>query len=254
MIARLARQISFFAPSAVMSAWAVVMLHTIASGHINRLLSPMFRSYVLTAAIVLLVLSLLHLVLYDAPPLTAPGSRWRQMVRWLVLMVPVIAASILSPAALSSTTFSNRALSSTAGVTPMPTWANASSSSVQAVMSADPSQPVPVDVMDLVTLSRTPAKAQDFTGRKVRMVGFLVHPAGGGAPKLLRWMMWCCAADAQPVSVTLSGNTAGDFKETQWIEIVGTAKFPSTLGQATPAVEVDSIKETTEPDEPYLSP
>ena len=28
----IARQLSFFAPAAVMSAWATVMLHTIASG------------------------------------------------------------------------------------------------------------------------------------------------------------------------------------------------------------------------------
>ena len=46
---RISRQIAFFAPAAVMSAWATVMLHTIASGHINRLLSPLFRNYVLVA-------------------------------------------------------------------------------------------------------------------------------------------------------------------------------------------------------------
>ena len=61
----IARQISFFAPAAVMSAWATVMLHTIATGHINRLLSPMFRNYVLIAAIALLVLSALYVLLYQ---------------------------------------------------------------------------------------------------------------------------------------------------------------------------------------------
>ena len=43
----IARQISFFAPAAVMSAWAVVMFHTFATGHLNRLLSPMFRPCIL---------------------------------------------------------------------------------------------------------------------------------------------------------------------------------------------------------------
>ena len=70
----------------------------------------------------------------------------------------------------------------------------------------------------------------------------------------MRWIMWCCAADAQPASVQLSGNLAGTFKEDQWYEITGKAQFPSTLGQVTPRIEVESIKPTVEPDEPYLSP
>src|SRR5450631_2926303 len=118
MIDRLARHISFFAPAAVMSAWATVMLHTIATGHINRLLSPMFRNYVLAAAILLIILSALYVLLYqpteETAPALAPTGRLRQLGRWLVLLIPVVAASVLSPSALSSTTLSNR--SSTAGV------------------------------------------------------------------------------------------------------------------------------------------
>src|SRR5450755_4252684 len=98
MTNRIARQISFFAPAAVMSAWATVMLHTIATGHINRLLSPMFRTYVLTAAILLLVLSALYVLLYQPDSETAPAlshtGRLRQLGRWLVLLIPVIAASV----------------------------------------------------------------------------------------------------------------------------------------------------------------
>src|SRR5271154_5010221 len=120
----IARQISFLAPAAVMSAWATVMLHTVATGHINRLLSPMFRNYVLIAALLLVVLSALYLLLYqpvtENPPALAPTGRLRQLGRWLVLLVPVVAASILSPSALSSTTLNNR--SSTAGAMPMPSF------------------------------------------------------------------------------------------------------------------------------------
>ena len=147
------RQLSFFAPAAVMSAWATVMLHTIASGHINRLLNPMFRNYVLTAAVVLFVLSALHLLLYQpdaetASPL-APTGRLRQLGRWLMLLLPIIAASVLSPSALSSTTLNNRSLNSTAGAMPMPSLSAATQENVKAELSADPNQPVPVEVTDL---------------------------------------------------------------------------------------------------------
>jgi uncharacterized repeat protein (TIGR03943 family) len=255
MTDRIARQISFLAPAAVMSAWATVMLHTIATGHINRLLSPMFRNYVLIAAILLLVLSALYVLLYQpnatAAPALAPTGRLRQFGRWLVLLIPVIAASILSPDALSGTTLNNR--SSTAGVTPMPSFSAATDANVKTELSADPNQPVPVEVTDLITVSRTPDQMKAFEGRKVRTVGlFVAQP--GGAPKLVRWIMWCCAADAQPAAVELGGNVTGNWKDAQWLEVIGTAHFPSTLGHAVPRIDVDTIAPTQEPDEPFLSP
>ena len=257
MTNRIARQISFFAPAFVMSAWATVMLHTIATGHINRLLSPMFRTYVLVAAILLLVLSALYVLLYQpteqAAPALAPTGRLRQFGRWLVLLIPIIAASILSPSALSSTTAGIRGLDSTAGVTPMPSGYKESQKSAQDALAADPNQPVPVEVTDLITLSQNPAQMKAFDGRKVRVVGLFVAQAGQG-PKLVRWIMWCCAADAQPAAVALDGNVTGTWKDTDWLEVVGTAHFPSTLGHVVPTIQVDTITPTQEPDEPYLSP
>jgi putative membrane protein len=251
----IARRISFFAPAAVMSAWATVMLHTIATGHINRLLSPMFRNYVLTAALLLFTLSALYVLLYqpttETAPALAPTGRLRQFGRWLVLLIPLIAASILSPSALSSTTLSNR--SSTAGVAAMPSWNAESQKSAQEALAADPSQPVPVEVTDLITLSRSPEQIKAFEGRKVRTVGlFVAQP--GSSPKLVRWIMWCCAADAMPASVELSGNVTGNWKDTDWLEVIGKAHFDSTLGTVVPRIDVESITPTQEPDEPYLSP
>ena len=257
MIDRLSRQFAFFAPAAVMSAWATVMLHTIATGHINRLLSPMFRNYVLTAAILLVVLSALYLLLYqpsqETAPALAPTGRLRQFGRWLVLLIPIVAASVLSPEALSKTTMINKGLNSTAGAIAMPSWNDASQKSAQEALAADPNQPVYVEVTDLITLGRSPAQIAAFDGRKVRTVGlFVTQP--GSAPKLVRWIMWCCAADAQPASVELGGNVTGNWKDNQWLEIVGTAEFPSTLGHAVPRINVDTITPTQEPDEPFLSP
>ncbi|MCE0522384.1 MAG: TIGR03943 family protein [Methylacidiphilales bacterium] len=253
----IARQISFFAPAAVMSAWATVMLHTIASGHANRLLIPLLRNFVLTAAILLLVLSALYLLLYqpdpETAPVLAPRGRLRQLGRWLVLLLPVVAASILSPSALSSTTAGLRGLDSTAGVPAMPSWNAESQENAKKALEADPNQPVPIEVTDLITLSQSPAQIKAFDGRKVRTVGLFVAKPGS-APKLVRWIMWCCAADAIPASVELGGNPSGTWSDTQYLEVVGTAHFPSTLGHVVPRIDVESITPTQEPDEPYLSP
>jgi uncharacterized repeat protein (TIGR03943 family) len=253
----IARQVSFFAPAAVMSAWGVVMLHTIATGHIYRLLNPLFRNYVLIAGILLVLISAAYVLLYqpseNSAPALAPTGRLRQLLRWALLLFPVLAACVFSPSALSSTTMDNRLLTSTAGVTPMPSMSAATDQNVKDALTADPSQPVPVDVTDLITLAKSPDQMKSFVGRKVHAIGFVITPPGG-SPKLVRWIMWCCAADAQPVSVALNGNLPGPYKDSDWYEIVGTAQFPSTLGQVTPQIDVDSIKPTQEPDEPYLSP
>lgn len=253
---RVAQQVSFFAPAAVMSAWATVMLHTIWSGQINHLLSPLFRNYVLVAAVVLIVLSVLYVLLYqpsaqESATSLAPANPLRQLGRWLVLLLPLIAASVLSPSALSSTTMNNR--SSTAGVAAMPSWNEESKAKAKEAVDADPNQAVPVEVTDLLTIARTPAQLQAFDGRKIRTVGLFAHQPDN-PPKLVRWIMFCCAADAQPAAVEMSGNTTGAWKDEQWLEVIGTAHFTSTLGHVAPSIEVDSIKPTQEPDEPFLSP
>jgi uncharacterized repeat protein (TIGR03943 family) len=249
------RSLSFFAPAAVLAAWGTVMLHTVATGHITRLLSPMFRSYVVIAGVLLLLLAGAYLFLYqpaeNPAPALAPTGRLRQLLRWTVLLVPMLAAAVLSPDALSSTTMANRAaLSGPSSAYQMPNFSQTTSDDIKAAQAADPSQPVPVEVTDLITLSHLPGQMQGFEGRLVRTVGL----AENG--KLVRWIMWCCAADAQPASVQLAGNldAGGPLKNDAWYEVTGTAQFPSTLGQVVPRIDVQSIKPAPEPDEPYLSP
>jgi uncharacterized repeat protein (TIGR03943 family) len=249
LLQRLERQLVFLAPAIVMSAWATVMLHTLLVGHINRLLNPMFRSYVGIAAVVLLVLSALHLLLYRPSPERAPGVG-RQLGRWLVLLVPVIAACVLSPAALSDNTARLRS-SGPAGVAAMPSMANASARDVKDAADTDPSQPAPMEVTDLVTISHTPELIKKFDGRQVHVIGLY---AAGGTPKLMRWIMWCCAADAAPASVSMTGQLGGPWKDQEWLDVTGVARFPATMGQVIPQIEVTSAKQTPEPDEPFLSP
>jgi uncharacterized repeat protein (TIGR03943 family) len=246
MTDRLQRQLLFLAPAAVMSAWATVMLHTLLAGHINRLLSPMFRSYVGIAGGALLVLSALYLMLYQANA-GRVASTWRQLGRWLVLLVPLLAAAALSPAGLSSATASLRS-TSTAGVAALPQMSTAG---VTDALDTDPNLPAPMQVTDLITVSHTPALIKKFDGRAVHVVGLF---AAGDQPKLMRWIMWCCAADAQPATVKMSGALGGPWKDQQWLDVTGIARFPSTMGQPIPEIDVTAVKPTDEPDEPFLLP
>jgi uncharacterized repeat protein (TIGR03943 family) len=255
----LTRQISFFAPAAVMTAWATVMLHTVASGRINELLSPLFRHYVILAAALLLAFSVLYLLLFQPTQKTSPAfaatGTLRQFGRWLVLLLPVIAAAVFSPSAFSSTTYHNRMVDPNNPSNQMPTWYQQGKQVPQAITEAtDPSQAAPVDVTDLIQLGQHPDQARAFDGRKVRCVGHIIAGTGGGAPKLVRLIMWCCAADAVPATVDLHGDVKGPWKDDDWLEVDGTAEFPFKDGHLVPDIKVDTISPTQEPDEPYLSP
>ena len=254
MIDRFSRQLTFFAPAAVMSAWATVMFYIIVSGRISSLLIPLFRDYVFIAAIVLLALSILYLLLFqptqETAPALAPTGRLRQLGRWLMLLLPVLAAAVLSPTALSSTT---AAIRGPIGVASMPTFSGDEQKKIGDLASSDPNAPAPVDVTDLIALAQMPDKLKALDGHKVTTVAQLM--AQPGQPlKAVRWIMWCCAADAQPATVELTGNVGSNWKSDEWLQITGTAQFPSTLGHVTPRIDVDSIAPTQEPDEPFLSP
>ena len=251
----LARQLSFFAPAAVMTAWATVMLHTVASGRINELLSPMFRNYVIIAAAALIALSLLYLLLFQPTQKTAsafaPTGTLRQLGRWLVLLLPVIAAAVCSPSAFSSTTISKRLNPNASDQ--MPTWYQSNQQVPQTALETDPNQTAPVEVTDLIYLGQHPDQAKAFEGRKVSSVGHII--AGANGPQIVRLIMWCCAADAVPLTVDLQGDVKGTFKDEDWLQVTGTAQFISGKdGKVAPVIKVDSITPTQEPDEPYLSP
>jgi putative membrane protein len=250
------RQLTFFAPAAVMSAWAVVMLHTVVSGRINELLSPMFRDYVLVAAALLLTFSVLYLALFQptlkTAPAFAPTGTIRQLSRWLLMLIPVIAAPILASGTMSGETMIKRIPTGTS--LPMPSIDDRSKDNINGALATDPSQAVPVEVTDLIWLAQHPAQMKAFANRKVSCVGQIV-PGTTTALRLMRGLMWCCAADIQPVEVDLTGNTTGKWKDDDWLEVTGTAEFPvGKDGKVTPVIKADSITPTQEPDEPYLSP
>jgi uncharacterized repeat protein (TIGR03943 family) len=166
------------------------------------------------------------------------------------LLVPVIAASVMSPAALSNTTAQLRS-SGPNGSPALPSYSNASAQNAKAALDADPNVPAPMEVPDLVTISHSPDMIRKFNGHQVHVIGLY---ASGDTPRLMRWIMWCCAADAAPSSVNLTGELGGPWKDQQWLDVTGTATFPATMGQVIPQITVTSVKKTAEPDEPFLSP
>jgi putative membrane protein len=158
-------------------------------------------------------------------------------VSWL-LMLPVFALILAAPPALGSYAAgrTGTGIQEPAGFADLP---------------AD--DPVRLSVLDYATRA-VYDHGQSLRGRRVRLVGFLMT-GPNGTPMLTRMFLSCCAADAQPIKVGLTGHTPVGMKTDTWIEVVGTYTTTqlkdSVNGRPIPFLEVDTVTPVAPPRERY---
>lgn len=113
-----------------------------------------------------------------------------------------------------------------------------------------PGDPLPMTLTDVVTRAGWDA-TNSLNGRTVRLTGFVAH--NRNAVYLARLVIGCCAADAFPVKVRLSGTGVAALRDDQWVETTGTVR-PDTATPAnsyTPSFVVASLKPVPAPADPY---
>ncbi|MGX1271406.1 TIGR03943 family putative permease subunit [Streptomyces phaeoluteigriseus] len=93
-----------------------------------------------------------------------------------------------------------------------------------------------------------------LTGRRIQLTGFLALDHDG-TPYLVRMALNCCAADAQPVKVGLTGRIPPVLQPDTWLEITGTytphrVKDPVNDGPI-PFMEVTDARPVPTPKDPY---
>ena len=90
--------------------------------------------------------------------------------------------------------------------------------------------------------------------RELKITGFVTLDREG-APYLVRMGLNCCAADAQPVKIALTGNVPPVLRPDTWLEITGTytprrTKDPVNDGPI-PYLEVTTARPVPTPHDPY---
>lgn len=93
-----------------------------------------------------------------------------------------------------------------------------------------------------------------LAGRELKVTGFLALDSSG-APYLVRMALNCCAADAQPVKIALTGELPAVLQPDTWIEVTGAytpkrSKDPLN-GTAVPYLRVTATKPVKSPQDPY---
>lgn len=92
--------------------------------------------------------------------------------------------------------------------------------------------------------------------RRITITGFIALDGSGG-PYLTRMVLNCCAADAQPVKIGLSGQVPPILQPETWFEVTGIytdeqAKDPIN-GGVIPFIDVSEARPVPAPDDQYES-
>ncbi|MEU3337388.1 TIGR03943 family protein [Streptomyces sp. NPDC006668] len=95
---------------------------------------------------------------------------------------------------------------------------------------------------------------RSLAGRQIHVTGFVALDHTG-APYLVRMALNCCAADAQPVKIALTGKVPPVLEPDKWLEVTGTyttqqIKDPVNNGPI-PYLKITSAKPVPTPSDPY---
>jgi uncharacterized repeat protein (TIGR03943 family) len=112
-------------------------------------------------------------------------------------------------------------------------------------------------VKDWAALIRQTTDTTALVGKQVELTGFVV-PGDDGSFTLTRFVISCCAVDAQPVGlgvVTGDGDGAGAGTvpdEGQWVTVRGAlAANPDQSADARIVVKAAKITDIAQPEDPY---
>ena len=269
--------------------WGGTLLYFRASGRIDAYLHPQFHPYVLAAGLGLLALSVLwwwasreteagchecacHHGNDDEPRshLSAGAA-----FAFAVLLLPVSAAAFISPSQFGEAMVMNRGIVTDISQLPsaeMPgggwedapewdenvdgadvSWPEGQEEGVE-YFTRGPDGSIQVETLDLLFAAQEPGLREEFENQRVSIIGQYVPPRGGAAGgfDLVRMFMVCCAADARPLGIKVTGEPVA-VPRMGWVRITGVARFEDTGGGVLePSLELEKIEEVEAPRESML--
>ena len=122
---------------------------------------------------------------------------------------------------------------------------------VTALQTGEDEHCLAVEVVDLLVAAETPALIKQLDGKRIELTGQVLGAAAGNF-RLLRLLVLCCAADAQPLAVQVESRDQTKRDQMAWVKVVGRAHFVSKGKGAIPVITAEKITVVPQPDEPYL--
>ena len=214
------------------------------SGEALNYVRPGLAPFLLAGGVVVVLLGLLPPLglLGEQAASHADGHRHKARVGWL-LLVPVLVVMLVQPAALGSYAVSSRSVVPGGG-----------GDGQYPPLAAPVRGAVPMSMAEFVTRAvRDPG--QSLAGVRVRLVGFVAPSEGHeGGYRLSRFVIFCCAADAEALQAVVRGDSAPRDRD-QWLEVEGTwLPRPAAVDDPNPpppALHADVVRTVAPAHPPY---
>jgi uncharacterized repeat protein (TIGR03943 family) len=240
-------------------AVALCTLWLALAGHLDLYINPRYSVFTIVLAAVAVPASVAGLVVVarghehrhdDEEHEQRPGGAGRLTrvvlggVAALVTIGVTAAMLVLPPTTLSARTAQQRSVDSA-------TLSNATGSEAAVSLlgsgSVDTSE---YGVKDWAALIRQTTDTTSLVGKQVRLSGFVV-PGSDGSFTLTRFVISCCAVDAQPVGLgVVTNGTVPD--EDQWVTVTGAlAANPDQSADARIVIKAATVKKIAQPKDPY---
>lgn len=175
-----------------------------------------------------------------------PRSGWRSALAvggsTVLVAASVVGLLVLPPATLSSATADNRDIASST------TLADADTTSLVGGDSTS------FTVKDWATLLHQGLGDDFFVGKPAAISGFLVATDDPDVVYVARFLVTCCAVDAQPLGVpVLLPGWQDDFAADDWVEVAGGfVPNPDPAGTEPMVLVPDTVDAIEQPAQPYV--
>ncbi|WP_327410475.1 TIGR03943 family protein [Streptomyces sp. NBC_01281] len=237
------------AQAAVLFLVGAAVLHAGATDLYLRYVKAGLRPLLLAAGVVLIVTALATVGYEVRERRTASGTSGsaggdghahphrEPRISWL-LVLPLLALILVAPPALGSYSAmrTGTALQAPFGYPALPAG-----------------DPVPLGLVDYAGRAAY-GHGHTLGDRRVRITGFVALDHAG-SPYLVRMALNCCAADAQPVKIGLSGRIPPVLQPDAWLEVTGTYSGRRTKdpvnGGIIPFLDVSTARPVPAPRDPY---
>ncbi|HYY30900.1 MAG TPA: TIGR03943 family protein [Chthoniobacterales bacterium] len=248
-----------------------------ATGRISQYLNPIFRPFVLIAGIGTIIAGVVYLMTTHSGQCCVDGdcvhghvnNPRQSLAFFIVICLSVLFGAIFSKDAFDQQVVLNRGFVEDAAKLPgtrsfhRSVFGNPVSPAnlgahINEAMSGSGDLPVADDgnialeVSDLLYAETQEPLRKRIAGKTVEVVGQFLSGSTNDEFRLVRMFMWCCAADARPIYVSVAHSSLGDVSDLEWVKVTGTAEYSTDKGQSGVLVKANSVETTDPPEEAML--
>ncbi len=232
------------------TAWGILMLRYWLTGKLNLLIHPNYFGLVIVCGISLLIISG-----FKAQELWRRRRRNTvQNVQHITLFAPGWGGGLLLTTAILGFIITPQVFASDKALQRGVTTDLLGTSRIKPQAFRATVNPEERSLVDWVRTLNVYPEPDSYTGQKVKVQGFVIHPPDLGKEYLFlaRFVLSCCAADAYPVGLPVKLEKNQDrYSPDTWLEIEGQMTTEELGGKRQLTIAAKSLKKIPQPQNPY---